>query len=606
MLKGTQISEVVRGIPKTLELAPIAEDTARETPVREGRYAVEQTFGGTLLPKQTTPEIHTTPITRKEIQNASEGVTENDTAFLTETEVLTQGGYLQTKADHTAIPALVRTETPYRYLSPQAAVEKLTKIEPVNLSVQTAIPEGTGDAHIRANGNLAFPVERGRLLRTPTAWSVDSDTGRFYYLLSNPSDTVADALVCFETQTETYQVIYEFEPSLRVVSLASADFDTFAVLVTDIENNARLVTYQQSIDQYQEMRDSDFTPQTELHYAVGVSGQDYVSQGVSLGVRGSFSYDADGQLLYRYANGTEFGVARVEADGNRVSALFTREKDRYQNHLNSAFDVTDAGDVVFAWAEGTETESTLTIEKWSNGTTETVFERTARVANLTEFDTEGGAWLGVHEVLVDGENIYLIVPVSRNGRDISTDAGVILYRYNSVTLQLTALAKYDFVQYGPCMLTKHSEASHHDERDRMTSREGDIYFVESPAVSYTFEARNRQVAIDASEQKGFLKRIEMSGAIETIGNVYFDRDHAYRGHLPMKGLSFDGDLHFVMGYGQTEQIAERESEASRPDNWQWFSFGKKYQLQVARPTHTRHGCVGFNVTGDNGRRQPSR
>ena len=583
VLKDTQVSEVMRGVPKTLELSPTLEDT----PVKEGRYAVEQTFGA-MLPKQTTPEIHTTPITRKEIQNASEGVTENDTAFLTETEVLTQGGYLQTKADHTAIPALVRTETPYRYLSPQAAVEKLTKIEPVSLSVQTTIPEATGDAHIRANGNLAFPVERGRLLRTPTAWIVDSDTGRFYYLLSNPSDTVADALVCFETQTETYQVIYEFEPSLRAVSLATSDFDTFSVMLADAVSVTRelpdtqIATYQQSVHQYKAVieKDSDFIPQPALHYAVGVAGQDYTWQGISIGVRGSFSYDADGQLLYRYANRTEFGVARQASDGNRVSALFTHNKDRYQNHLNCAFDVTADGDVFFAWAEGTATDSTLKIEKWSNGTIETVFARTAHIANLTEFDREGGAWLGVHEVLVDGENIYLIVPVSRNGRDISTDAGVILYRWNSVTLQLTALAKYDFVQYGPCMLTRHSEASHHDDSDRMTSRESDIYFVESPAVSYKFEARNRKMAIDASEQKGFLKRIEMSGAIETIGNVYFDRDHAYRGHLPMKGLSFNGDLHFVMGYGEADRIAERESDASRPDNWQWFSFGKKYQYKL--------------------------
>ena len=593
VLKGTQISEVVRGIPKILQLAPIA-NTARETPVKEGRYAVEQTFGGTLLPKQTTAEIHTTSITRKEIQNASEGVTENDTAFLTETEVLTQGGYLQTKADHTAIPALVKTETPHRYLSPQAAVEKLTKIEPVNLSVQTAIPQGTGDAHIRANGNLAFPVETGRILRTPTAWIVDAETGNLYYLLSGTvSDTVSDALVCVSKQTETYQVLYEFEPSLRVVSLASADFDTFAVLVTDTENNARLVTYQQSIDQYQEMRDSDFTPQTELHYAVGVSGQDYAWQGNSIGVRGSFSYDVDGQLLYRYAKGAKFGVARVATDGS-VEALFTHNKDRYQNHLNCAFDVTDAGDVVFAWGEGTPTDSTLTIEKWNNGTTEIVFQRTVSVANLTEFDTEGGAWLGVHELLSDGENIYLIVPVSRNGRDISTDAGCILYRYNSVTLQLTALAKYDFVQYGPCMLTKHSEASHHNDRDRMTSREGDIYFVESPAVSYQFQARNRHVTVDASGQKGFLKRIEMSGAIETIGNVYFDDGNAYRGHLPMKGLSFDGDLHFVMGYGEAGRITERESDASRPNNWQWFSFGKAYRYKL--PVLPTRGTVTSALT----------
>ena len=338
VLKGTQISEVVRGIPKTLELSP-SDDTASETPVREGRYAVEQTFGP-LVPKQTTAEIHTTPITRKEIQNAAEGVTENDTAFVTETEVLTQGGYLQTKADHTAIPVLVRTETPYRYLSPQAAVEKLTKIEPVNLSVQTEVPQDTGEAHIRANGNLALPVERGRLLRLPSDWRVDPETGRFYYLLSSPSDSISDALVCYDTQTETYQVLYEFDPSLRAVSLATSDFDTFSVMlvsdagVTRSVPNTQIATYQQSIHQYKGVieKSSDFPPQPALHYAVGVAGQDYVSQGISIGVRGSFASDADGNhLLYRYANATEFGVARLAADGN-ISALFTHTQEKNQTH----------------------------------------------------------------------------------------------------------------------------------------------------------------------------------------------------------------------------------------------------------------------------------
>ena len=596
ILKNLQVSETVAGVPKVVALAAADED-AQEVPVAEGRYTVEGTFGA-MIPKRSAADVHTTGLLLKAVQNAPEGVTEDDTAFMTETEVQTQGGYLSVAADGTPIPVLVKTQTPHRYLSPQAAVEKLVKQEPVLLTVHATDPEATGAAHIRSNGNLAFPVERGRLLRYPVDWIVDAENGVFYYLLSNPVDYISDALVCYDVNKETPQVLYEFDPSLTVVSLVSSDFDTFGVIVTDatdfdrsvdpapkvpqsvalgydasVSKNTQIVSYQRSVDHYKTLigKETAFRPQTGLHYWVGVSGLDYAWQGITRGVRDGFRCIAhDGSFVYRYATGTQFGVARRQSDGT-LSALFTRTKDAYQNHLNFAFDVTDAGAVFCASVEGTDTTSTLRIEKWDAGTKETVFERTQDLYDLREFDdTEAGAWLGVQEVLVDGDNIYLLVPVSRNGRDISTGAGVILYRYNQVTLHLKALAKSDFVQHGPCMLTKHADVS----------AAAYIYFIESPAASYLFAARNRDVAFDASEAKGFLKRIHATGEIETLGNVWFDNAQPYRGHLPMRGLSFDNDLHFVMGYGDPASVGQPESDASRPENWQWFAFGKKYRYKV--------------------------
>ena len=627
VLKNLQVSETVAGVPKLLELSAADEEAQVESPVVEGRYTVEDTFGA-MIPKGSAADVHTTALLLKAIQNASEGVTEDDTAFMTESEVRTQGGYLSVSEDRTPIPVLVKTQTPHRYLSPQAAIEKLVKQEPVLLTVESGLETPpTGETpHVRSNGNLAFPVERGRLLRYPVDWIVDAENGVFYYLLSNPVNYISDALVCYDVNTETHQVLYAFDPELAVVSVASSDFDTFVVIVTDatdfdrsvdpvpkvpqsvvlgydasVSENTQIVSYRQSTHHYRTLleKDTDFRPQTGLHYWIGSNNLDYAWQGITRGARigvGNPSHSGkplpqlktpptDGSFVYRYAKGTEFGIAKIgvgnpshsgnpQNSGNpshRVSALFTRRRDAYQNHLNFAFDVTEAGEIFFAAVEGTETTSTLTVEKWTDGTTETVFERTEPLYQLTEFDTAGGAWLGVHEVLVDGHNIYLIVPVSRvrletsPTRDISTDAGVILYRYNQVTLQLQVLAKYDFVQYGPCMLTKH---------------DGDVYFVESPAVSYLFEPRNRDVVFDASEAKGFLKRIHATGEIETLGNVYFDNGRAYRGQLPMRGLSFDDDLHFVMGYGDPVSIVQPESDASRPENWQWFSFGKKYRYKV--------------------------
>ena len=592
-LKEKQIAETVSGISKVLELEP---SQTEDTPVSQGIYRVESTFGA-MLPKDSQVYSESQPLVLKETSNALEGVVENNTAFATAAEIQTQGGYLY---DDIPVPLLAKTETPYRYLPLKSAVEKLIKIEPIALTTYIQENEGTGDAHIRSNGNLAFPTERGRLLKYPADWIVDSQNRKLYYLLTNPVNTISDELVCYDLNTDTHQVLYQFAPEIAVLKVASSDFDTFAVLLADaidfdrsvetipktpravaesqdasLNATTQIVTYQQSEHLYRTLigKDTDFRPQVALHYWTGVSGQDYAWQGITPGDRGPFIYD--GTVLYRYANGTEFGVAARAVDGT-LTALFTQDKDPYYNHLNFAFDVDSEGDTYFASVTGTENDCTLRIEKRSGNTTETIFQRTQFLFDFTEFDTEAGAWLGVQELLVDGDNFYMIVPVSRNGRDISTGAGVILYRFSRVTLQLTALAKYNFVQYGPCMLTKY---------------DGDVYFVESPAASYDFDVRNRAVTFDNSEAKGFLKRIKVAenGKIETIGNVYFDDGNAYRGHLPMKALVFDDDLHFIMGYGQPAVIGRHESDASRPENWQWISFGKKYRYKV--PVLPRDGTV---------------
>ena len=615
LLKDVNVAYAVEGIEKRVELAPAEQTAEDETPqpVVEGTYRVESTFGE-LLTKGSEASNDQARLLLKEIANAPEGVVEDDTAFLTDTELKTQGNYL---FDDIRLPVLAKTRTPYRYKSVQSAIEKLIKIEPITLTADIEENTGEGKPHIQANGRLGFETERGRLLKYPVDWIVDEPHRKLYYLLSNPVDYISDELVCHDLESETHQVLHRFDPEIAVLKLATADFDTFSVMVTDSTDfdrttadtpitpravaetydaslypRTQILTYQQSEHQLRTIvsRETDYSPQAGLHYWAGVSGQDHQWQGIRQGDRGSFEY-VKGALLYRWAKDHQFGVAQVNADGS-VTALFTKEKDAYGNHLNFAFDVSASeaphtgmpnpvgqdvsGDfrddtIYFAFVEGTPTRSSLTIEKRSGNTTETLFTRTLRFNQLTDLDDAGGAWLGVQELLVDGENFYLIVPVSRNGRDISTGAGVVLYHFSRVTLQLTPLSTHDFVQHGACGLVKH---------------DGDIYFIESPAVNAAFEAKNRNIRFDASDAKGFLKRIRnRDRAVETLGNVYFE-EGAYNGHLPMKPLSFDGDLHFIMGYGQPETIGALESDASNVENWLWFRWSQNYRyLLPIVPTH---------------------
>ena len=334
----------------------------------------------------------------------------------------------------------------------------------------------------------------------------------------------------------------------------------------------KIVAYQQSENRYSTTvtKENDYRPVSSLHYWIGVSNKDFDWAGISNGDRLGFTYLND-LLIYRWAKDSQFGVASVAQDGT-VNELFSENKDEYYNHLNFAFDIVD-NDIYFTFVFGAVGKSTLTIKKLSGGVVTTVFTRTITFDKLNDLDNNGNTWLGVHELLVDGEDFYLLVPIGRNGRDISTSAGIILYKYSAVTQQLTPIVKRDFVQHGPCLLTKF---------------QNDIYFVESPDVTNEYAAKNRNIDYNSSEAKGLLYRIKTSldGSVEAIGNLYFDNGQAYNGQLPIKALEFDNDLNFIVGYGDIKKINQLDSDASNPNNWQWLSFGKKhrYKLPILKTT----------------------
>ena len=584
-LKDTDLNDFIRGTPKVLELSP--EQLDNTDPEIEGIYQLESSFGE-IIPKRVKVWNNSTELILKEIENYPEGVVEDDTAFATDTEIKTQGGYLH---DDVETPLLAQTETPYRYVSVAGAAEKYIKSESTMMTSHIQETDARGDAHISANGNLAFATERGRILKYPTYWVVDTINSKLYYLLSNPSNFIQDELVCLDLENETRQILYRFGSQTAALKLATTDFDTFVVMLEDknkfdrsttpsleterivkddldtsISETTQIVSYQESEDLYETIvpKNNDRRPLSALHYWTGVSGHDYSWGGVSEGDRVAFAYQDD-TLLYRWAKESEFGVAGISSS-NTITALFTETKDGYFNHLNFAFDIV-GDDIYFAFVSGTDTGSTLTIKKRSGGSNTTIFTKTYRFNELADLDSSGNTWLGVQELLVDGDNFYLIVPVSRNNRDISTGAGVILYRYSTITQQLTVVRKSDFVQSGPCMLTKFDD---------------NIYFVESPSVTNEYPTKNRNITYETSEAKGFLFciRTSVDGNIETVGNLYFDEGQAYNAQLPMKALEFNEDLNFILGYGDIKTISSVNSESSKPENWQWLSFGKKYRYKV--------------------------
>lgn len=599
LLKDAQLSENVRGIDKMLEFQPTT--VGNETPAIEGIYRSENT-AGEIIPERTEVWNDQRKLELKKISNLVDGVVEDNSAFATSVEIKTQGGYLHEDIE---IPLFAKTEVPYRYLTIKDAAEKYIKNKKIKTTLHVQELDSEGSPHVRANGNLAFPTEKGRMLRYPVDWIIDESNSRLYYLLSNSSNLIKDQLICKDLKNGTHRILYEFSFSISTLKLASLDFDTFYIMAKEsndfdwtqsdfpivsreikqnsdasISQKTSIVKYTVSTDQFSTIvpTNTNYRPLSALHYWTGVSGKEYEWLGISEGDRCLFAHQGS-NLLYRWARNSSFGVVSSTENGT-LTPIFTETKDNYYNHLNFAFDIV-GNDIYFAFTTGTAFNSTLTVKKRSGGTTTTVFTKTQSFTNITDLDDSGNAWLGVEELLVDGDDFYLIIPISRNGRDISTGAGVILYRYSLFSGKLFPLIKKDFVQHGLCMLVKYNN---------------DIYFAESPAVTSEYTAKNRGLNYEASEAKGFLYviRTSIDNGIDKLGNIYFDNGNAYNGQLPIKPLLFDDDINFIAGFGNIKTIGVVNSVTSNPENYQWFSYGKKYRYKL--PILRKDGTIMSALT----------
>ena len=86
------------------------------------------------------------------------------------------------------------------------------------------------------------------------------------------------------------------------------------------------------------------------------------------------------------------------------------------------------------------------------------------------------------------------------------------------------------------------------------------------------------------ESLGALKKIDASGSVESLGNLWYDeRPYNVAG---ARALSFDDELHVTMGYGNANEVLRYNSLASKADNFVHLVFGNKlkYILPAFQPT----------------------
>ena len=585
------------GIEKIAELT--TADAASLVPVVEGTYSPEAGLSPLTAGTETEAYHHQDALVLKEVVNNALGVKDN-TGYLSASDLKTQGGVLED-------PLLLNFKTGYRYRSVRDAFEKLTKI---GGNLTSFYPDFEDlplvEPHISVRGNIQFNTEYGRITRLPVDWIYDGAAKRLYVLLSNPSSHIADQLVMRQLDTESSHVLREFEPSLAVYRLASADYDTFYVLAgtsTDLdrsdpesedseafalgldssepEANIQVLKYVRSEDWVETWIDKEntpYTPQLGVHYHVGFGNRDFAWQGNAPGRYSAFLIH-NGNVYYRYATSTEFGVAQADSNRN-ITQLFAVVKDGYANHLNFAFCLDHDNNTYFAYVEGTPFRSTLVIEK-SDGTEKTEIVRIHRgILELDDVDEDAGAFLGVHEMIFSGDFLYMSVPVVCGNRDVDKTAMSVLYRYGLRTLVLEKLEVSDFVHFGFCGLIEHTETGDSDY-------EKAVYYVQAPAEVYKYPAYNPDLPSYDGEQnhlpefRGNLKRVLPTGEVEDAGTIRFDAEGAFRGLL-CRNLVFDDALQLMVAQGRPDTVEQRESVVSNPSGALWCEFGRKLNFTLDR------------------------
>ena len=96
------------------------------------------------------------------------------------------------------------------------------------------------------------------------------------------------------------------------------------------------------------------------------------------------------------------------------------------------------------------------------------------------------------------------------------------------------------------------------------------------------------------ESLGALKKINASGEVESLGNVWYtDRPFNV---FPTRMLSIEGDLHLCAGYGNLDELLRFNSLASQQDNGVHIVYGRT--LHYVLPTFQPNGRSIYAALAD--------
>ena len=166
-------------------------------------------------------------------------------------------------------------------------------------------------------------------------------------------------------------------------------------------------------------------------------------------------------------------------------------------------------------------------------------------------------------------------------RNRTKSAGCVLYRVatNAASPRLEVLEKWDFVTHAACGLTVHDGSVHYVEQPRAATAFKPI----NPDIEgyWTDDAETETMGYNIlPESLGALKKINSSGEVEALGNVWFT-DRPYN-VFPTRMLSIEGDLHLCAGYGNPDEVLRFNSLASGADNMVHIVYGRTLHYVLPR------------------------
>ena len=199
----------------------------------------EDSFEGTYIPERSLlpMQIGTgmarsdrTDLDISRLELPSEGPAEQNTAYMTPMELKTAGGFLDANP-------LLRFKTDHRSEDVRFLINQLaTNKEVYNTEID--IPGVTVDKPFLLNrGSVAFSVERTRTTRLPVDWVVGVESGlqtppTILILLSNPERHIADLLVQYDINSDSYRVLHTFDKDTAVHRIERRNATNYYILTS--------------------------------------------------------------------------------------------------------------------------------------------------------------------------------------------------------------------------------------------------------------------------------------------------------------------------------------------------------------------------------------
>ena len=646
----------------------------------------------------------------------SEGPAAANTGYMTPTEFRTAGGFLEQNpllrfmAEHLSEDV--------RFLVNQLSVNKGI------YNTEIDIPGVEVDNPFLLNrGSVALSVEPTRTTRLPVDWVYDGQggQGRILVLLSNPERHISDLLVQYDVEADSYRVLHTFDKDISVHRIERRNSTNYYIFTSKpISQNRGALQLPRpndatgyafdAIAEGSEIKiyhcglgnptptltaivaeDDTYPPQLGIHYWAGFENGLLVDEfeGIVPDYRGAFKWYR-GNLYYKYAKESEFGVARVNASGT-TTQMIDQTTLNHHNHLNFAFDMdTSTGDLYCVYAtdhnydsasdlrdnlsasevavriridvwrvivsrgdeigvEGTDVSGSplserIDVSQFAGTDRKFTVFTTNRFGSYTRLDTSDlgkynvtrisvssietaaltikrrasngsestlfietkdygigdpeQAFLGCHEALFHNNNLYMICPLQHvnydeNAAATSTrraiqytrsrekSAGAVLYRCDVTagTPELEVIETYPFVQLGACNLTVHNGNVHYVEQPRAAM----VFKPINPDLDgyWTDDERTQTMGYNIlPEALGALKKINSSGEVEELGNVWYT-DRPYN-VFPIRMLSIEDALHLCAGYGNLDEVLRFNSLTSAADNMVHIVYGKTLHYVLPR------------------------